>query len=166
MSWVCWLMIGLLSGLSIPISTRDSAAASDKVPTVAKLFYYEFEAHSTFAITEANIEKNCPFYIQLLSGLPKVFDSPIEHPFLTKLTHILTRTPGSDFPEEGFIRLKLKFLDETFLVDANGRVLRAKTGERFHLSVQEMKKIGHDIESLAGIVDMNSIRFYEQESPK
>lgn len=159
-------MVGVLSSLSVPVSMWESALASGEVPTVAKVFYYNFDAHTTFAITESNIDQNCLFNIHLFSALPRVFDPPAEHPFLTALTHALMKTPASDLPEEGFIRLKLKFLDETFLADANGRVFRAKTGERFRLSEAEMKKIGHDIESLAGVVDMNAARFHEQKYPQ
>ncbi len=79
---------------------------------------------------------------------------------------MLTATKGSTALESGAIRLKLMFPTETFFADAHGRVLRAETGELFHLSAQHMEEIDHDIEYLSGIVDMNAIKFTEQVDSK
>ncbi len=147
--------------LSFVADVRGQVAETDaRTPTVAKVFYFSFDAYPLIAIEKRNIEESSEFKIQILTR--RYFDGPSGHPFLYKMKKMLTATPGSKPLDDDAIRLKLVFPTETFFADANGRVIRTETGELFELLPLDMTEIDHDIEYLSGIVDMRAIKSAER----
>jgi hypothetical protein len=136
-------------------------------PIAALLYYFPFDSYPTVGISEASIESDSIFSIQIITGHPRYqLETSGEHPFLKKLRNLLTRTPRADRLKQDSLSLKLKLPNETFLVDANGRVRRVETGELFSLSQEEMKVIDREIVYLAGIVDVRSIIFTRLGKPE
>ena len=151
----------MFAWLVSPFAIGQPRAEEKAQTSVAKIFYYDFDGSSLFALTEENIEENSEFKIQLVNTVPPSSNSRVEHPILKTLTKLLKQDPSKGALDKAAIRLKLQFLDEVFLVDAKGRVLRRKTGERFKLSVHQRNEIGHRIENLSGVVDVLSLQFVE-----
>jgi hypothetical protein len=155
----CLLCVGFVADVRGQVAETEA-----QTPTVAKLFYFSFDAYSLVAIEKRNIEESSEFKIQILTR--RYFHEAGEHPFLIRLKKMFTATRGSEPLEDGAIRLKLTLPGETFFADAHGRVLRAETGELFNLLPNDMAEIDHDIEYLSGIVDMGVIKFTEQIESK
>jgi hypothetical protein len=137
----------------------QSIKTASDMPTVVKIFYFPFEAHTTIGISEASIERDSIFKIQIVQKHPRYYDLPSEHRFVSKLKQLLMQNPSAAHLEKGQFRLKLQLPGDIFFVDANGRVLRIANGQHFQLSVEQMKEVGREIEYLAGVVDTLSVEF-------
>jgi len=164
--WTSGFVFGVFAWSVCLFPIGQPRAEEKAPPSVAKIFYYDFDGSSLFALTEENIEENSMFKIQLVNTTPPYSNPRNEHPILRAMTKLLKQNPSKGALDNAAIRFKLQFLDEVFLVDAKGRVLRRKTGERFKLSVDQRNELGHRIENLSGVVDVLALQFVEPNGSK
>jgi hypothetical protein len=88
-----------------------------------------------------------------------------EHGFTLELVTMLESHPANKEILANGIRLKadLGDLGATYFVDKEGTVLKKGTGATFQLSTDEFARLEKQLESLIGVVDVESYRRHKKE---